>query len=103
MATKNTKMKARNNHKATRRTNVRKVTKPATVEDLLISSVRSGLKAALKDHYLVEEIVDNCLTTILENKVVSASVQEVVQAELDLILADRDLVRAHLLDRLTKG
>jgi hypothetical protein len=78
-------------------------TRPATVEDLLISSVRKGLRAALKDHYLVEEIVDECLTDMLEDKVISGRISEVLAEELDLLLTDRELVRTHLLDRLTKG
>jgi hypothetical protein len=104
MATKN--MTQNIKHKSSAKpkaTNVRKVTRPETVEDLLISSVRKGLRAALKDHYLVEEIVDECLTDMLEDKVISGRISEVLAEELDLLLTDRELVRTHLLDRLTKG
>jgi hypothetical protein len=104
MATKNmTQNRKPKSSAKPKATNVRKVTRPETVEDLLISSVRKGLRAALKDHYLVEEIVDECLTDMLEDKVISGRISEVLAEELDLLLTDRELVRTHLLDRLTKG
>jgi hypothetical protein len=105
MATKNTKLtnkQARNDsNKASRRTTTRAAV-VSPLEQEIDVAVRKGMKNALKSEYFMEELVDEALDELINSKGFSGRITQVVTEELDLLLEDRELIRNHLVSRLTK-